>query len=39
MDIGTSKIKPSEMRGFEHRLLDVAEPSSKLSLEAYAQMA
>jgi tRNA dimethylallyltransferase len=39
MDIGTSKIKPSEMRGFEHRLLDVAEPSSKLSLEAYVQMA
>jgi tRNA dimethylallyltransferase len=39
MDIGTSKIKPSEMRGFEHRLLDVAEPSSKLSLEAYAQLA
>jgi tRNA dimethylallyltransferase len=39
MDIGTSKIRPSEMRGFEHRLLDVAEPSSKLSLEAYAQMA
>ena len=36
MDIGTSKIKPSQMRGFEHRLLDVAEPSSKLSLEAYA---
>ena len=39
MDIGTSKIKPSQMRGFEHRLLDVAEPSSRLSLEAYAQMA
>jgi tRNA dimethylallyltransferase len=39
MDIGTSKIRPSQMRGFEHRLLDVAEPSSKLSLEAYAQMA
>jgi tRNA dimethylallyltransferase len=39
MDIGTSKIKPSQTRGFEHRLLDVAEPSSKLSLEAYAQMA
>jgi tRNA dimethylallyltransferase len=39
MDIGTSKINPSQMRGFEHRLLDVAEPSSKLSLEAYAQMA
>jgi len=39
MDIGTSKIKPPQMRGFEHRLLDVAEPSSKLSLEAYAQMA
>ena len=39
MDIGTSKIKPSQMRGFEHRLLDVAGPSSRLSLEAYAQMA
>jgi tRNA dimethylallyltransferase len=39
MDIGTSKIKRSQMRGFEHRLLDVAEPSAKLSLEAYAQMA
>jgi tRNA dimethylallyltransferase len=39
MDIGTSKIKPWEMRGFEHRLLDVAQPTSKLSLEAYAQMA
>ena len=39
LDIGTSKIKPPRMRGFEHRLLDVAEPSSKLSLEAYAQMA
>jgi len=39
MDIGTSKIKPSEMRGFEHRFLDVAEPSSKLSLETYAQLA
>lgn len=39
MDIGTSKIKLSQMRGFGHRLLDVAEPSSKLSLEAYAQMA
>ena len=39
MDIGTSKIKPSQMRGFEHRLLDVAEPSSKLPLEAYAQLA
>ena len=39
LDIGTSKIKPSQMRGFEHRLLDVADLSSRLSLEAYAQMA
>ena len=39
MDIGTSKTRPSQMRGFEHRLLDVAEPSSKLSLEGYARMA
>jgi tRNA dimethylallyltransferase len=39
LDIGTSKIRPSQMRGFEHRLLDVAEPTSKLSLEAYTQLA
>jgi tRNA A37 N6-isopentenylltransferase MiaA len=39
LDVGTSKIKPAEMRGFEHRLLDVADPSSKLSLEAYTQLA
>jgi tRNA dimethylallyltransferase len=39
MDVGTSKIKLAEMRGFEHRLLDVADPSSKLSLEAYARLA
>ena len=39
MNIGTGKITPSQMRGFEHRLLDVAEPSSTLSLEAYAQLA
>ena len=39
LDVGTSKIKPAQMRGFEHRLLDVADPSSKLPLEAYAQLA
>lgn len=39
MDIGTSKIRPSEMRGFEHRLLDIADPASKLPLETYVARA
>lgn len=39
LDIGTSKITPPEMRGVEHRLLDVADPDRPLSLEDYAGMA
>jgi tRNA dimethylallyltransferase len=36
MDIGTSKIGRAEMRGVDHRLLDIVEPTSPLSLERYA---
>lgn len=39
MDIGTSKIRPSEMRGIEHRLLDIADPIRKMSLERYLRHA
>jgi len=36
MDIGTSKIARTEMRGVEHRLLDIVEPTRPLPLERYA---
>jgi tRNA dimethylallyltransferase len=36
MDIGTSKIAHDEMRGVEHRLLDIVEPTRPLPLERYA---
>jgi tRNA A37 N6-isopentenylltransferase MiaA len=35
MDVGTSKIRPADMRGIEHRLLDIADPARKLPLETY----
>ena len=39
MDIGTSKIRPSEMRGVEHRLLDLSTPDREVALERYAALA
>lgn len=39
MDIGTSKIRRSEMRGIEHRLIDIADPVKKFSLERYLEVA
>lgn len=39
MDIGTSKLGACEMRGTEHRLLDVADPDRKVSLERYVDLA
>lgn len=39
MDIGTSKISDPEMRGVEHRLLDMADPVRKLALERYVECA
>jgi tRNA dimethylallyltransferase len=35
MDVGTSKIRPADMRGIEHRLLDIADPVRTLPLETY----
>ena len=37
LDIGTSKISRVEMRGVEHRLLDIVEPTHSLPLERYAR--
>jgi tRNA dimethylallyltransferase len=39
MDIGTSKTRPSEMRGVEHRLIDFATPDRPVTLERYATLA
>jgi tRNA dimethylallyltransferase len=39
MDIGTSKTTAAEMRGIEHALIDVTEPSRKLELEDYVALA
>jgi tRNA dimethylallyltransferase len=36
MDIGTSKIAPTQMQGVEHLFLDMVEPTRKLPLERYA---
>lgn len=39
MDIGTSKTTAAEMRGIEHTLLDILEPTRKLELEEYISLA
>lgn len=39
MDIGTSKTTPQQMRGIRHELIDVAEPTRKLELEEYSELA
>jgi tRNA dimethylallyltransferase len=39
LDIGTSKIAATQMRGIPHEMLDVADPVRKFELEAYARMA
>jgi tRNA dimethylallyltransferase len=39
MDIGTSKTTPDQMRGIQHEMLDVAEPTRKFELEEYARLA
>lgn len=39
LDIGTSKTLPGEMRGIRHEMIDVAEPTRKLELEAYVRQA
>ncbi len=39
MDIGTSKISEADMGGVDHRLIDIADPIRKYSLERYVQRA
>ncbi|MCR5303675.1 MAG: tRNA (adenosine(37)-N6)-dimethylallyltransferase MiaA [Lachnospiraceae bacterium] len=39
MDIGTAKIRPEEMRGVPHHLIDVADPRDAMSAARYKEMA
>ena len=39
MDIGTGKIRPEEMMGIPHYLLDIAEPEDPFDLARYKAMA
>ncbi|MBC7498409.1 tRNA (adenosine(37)-N6)-dimethylallyltransferase MiaA [Candidatus Gracilibacteria bacterium] len=39
MDIGTGKIKPSEMRGIRHHMINVIDPSQIWSVVDYIDMA
>jgi tRNA dimethylallyltransferase len=38
MDIGTAKIKPEEMEGIPHHLLDIKEPTEPFSVAEFQQM-
>lgn len=39
MDIGTGKIKPEEMRGIPHHMIDVINPDNIWSVVDYIDMA
>ena len=39
LDLGSGKIKPEEMQGVPHHLLDVAEPDTYFSLAHYQRLA
>ncbi len=39
MDIGTAKIKPEEMRGIPHHLIDVLDPTEDFDVVAFKAMA
>lgn len=39
MDIGTAKIKPEEMQGIPHHLIDVLEPTEDFNVAAFQTMA
>jgi tRNA dimethylallyltransferase len=39
LDIGTGKIKESEMQGIKHYLLDVADPKKQFSVVKYVELA
>ncbi len=38
MDIGTAKIKPEEMEGIPHHLLDIKEPDESFSVAEFQQL-
>lgn len=39
MDIGTAKIKPSEMRGIAHHLIDIKDPDEPFSVAEFQKLA
>lgn len=39
MDIGTAKIKPEEMDGIPHHIIDIIEPDEEFSVAEYEKMA
>ena len=39
MDIGSAKIKPEEMQGVKHYLIDVLEPTDEFNIVRFQQMA
>ena len=39
MDIGSAKIRPEEMQGVPHHLIDVLEPSEEFHVVRFQQMA
>ena len=39
MDIGTAKVKPEEMEGIPHHMIDVAEPGEAYSVARYVEEA
>ena len=38
LDIGTAKIKPSEMQGIKHHLIDILEPDDEFSVALYQKI-
>ena len=38
-DIGSAKVKPSEMEGVKHHLIDICEPSEYFSVSDYVKLA
>lgn len=39
LDIGTAKIRPDEMRGVSHHLIDVLDPQEELTIAKYKELA
>ena len=39
MDIGTAKVRPEEMRGVSHHMIDIIEPKESFSVARYVKLA